>query len=594
MQRNRERRHLLIPIRIVTIALLVVLTSEGYILANLLGEIKESEEVSLSVESLNKGESGFKRPARIRNEDREQIHEENKKAEQVGREVERLRDIAEDQGEDLSIEELKSMAEQKLMHASEEFSSQAGNVPQHSAGMPQSDMKRVCFRADGSVTDMREECDQDQGHHFGMQEPQYGAPPQFDNQMVQKMDTQFQYMPPPMQGLPLLDVIAEALHRISGTLQHAPDDVKAELREVIAWLSTLLAQYAADDPSPEEQMQIVEEIHERLSEIGPMFGGPPGGGGYSPPPIEHILKELEDIMEKLPQVIAIFEEAGIPIASEAREAYEAAKQTFEDVRTECEENPMECKKLEQVFEILESRMRPSMEKAMMASGNEEVIRKIEELMGHEEDYGPPMGPEGYGPPGNFGPNGPPMMMPPGQMMQPPGYGPPPYWEDKKPCPDAEQLENEWQETEERMRSEMEASGEPPEMIEDMIQQKKQMHFSCGEKHFDDFGPPMMNQPSYQPEYGQPMIDPPPNMYGPPPNQYGSPPDTYYPMPAEGSPLPTGNFDPMPQIMPEEPSTSQISPSSSETQDAANEVEDSTNDEAQEPTETHNSEQSSSN
>jgi len=374
------------------------------------------------------------RPHRLRKEEREEMREEHEKSREMGRTIEQLRDAAIDRGEDPTIEKLKEAAETKLQEASDELAREEEEREErleqfmegHAAPGPEPKNKLVCFRTDGTVTGVREECDQNQGKHFGI--PPHaeaiapghgGVPPPFQKDYSDEMEQRFYAPKGPMDGPPLLHIIGEAIHRLGGALEHTQGDaeIESKIRETIVWLSSILAQYGSNEPGAEEREQLAQEIHERLFALESNFG-PPGPGG--PEDIEHILEKIARIFEKLPQVFAIFEREGITIASEAQESYEEAKMKFQEGSERCKENKQECHLLKEIFEILEFRMRPPMEKAMMASGKIEVIQEIEEIMGED---GPP--PDHFGPPpGDF--PGPPMMPPGEPYPMPPDGGMPGY------------------------------------------------------------------------------------------------------------------------------------------------------------------------
>jgi len=437
------------------------------------------------------------KPNRIRTEERNQIKEESKKTEQVGREVERMRDAAEDSGEKVTTEELRERAEQKLYQAVQDFSGNTEEAVMQSTASSDyhpSEKKRVCFRSDGSVTDNREECDNDQGKHFGMPDKGedirgYGPPPQeFDSQM----DHRFVPSDRPMMGPPILDIVADSLHRLSGAMEHVRGtDAEVRVREAIVWLSSVLADYASGEPEKDERIRLAQEIHMKLSELDLGFPKPPDMG---PPgiPFEKILEEIDMIMKKISQVITIFEEAGIEIPVESRQAYEDARVLFEELRGPCKEDKQQCKRLEEIFEILENRMRPAMEKAIESSGNEEVMRRVEELMDEGMHQGPmpgpyPPGSEPYPMPGPY-----PMPMYPEQGQ----------WEGESQwdpsCPQPRELDEKWEMIEMVMRSEMEASGESTEGDSRIWYEKDRFYLS---NKCDDNGkriPPEKIPPPYSP------------------------------------------------------------------------------------------------
>lgn len=158
-----------------------------------------------------------------------------------------------------------------------------------------------------------------------------------------------------------------------------------------------------------------------------------GTEGFSGPDMSRVLAMMEKMIPKLPQVIAIFEEAGIAVDPDARAAAEEAVATFARLREPCGNGDMEsCMQLGQVMGSIESRMRPPMERAMMSAGKPEVGMRIHALMdeGMEgmddmERMSPPPGMQG-----NYG--RPPAMFDPSQSREgaPHPYPMPPYMQEQ--------------------------------------------------------------------------------------------------------------------------------------------------------------------
>lgn len=433
-----------------------------------------------SVEQAAPTRSTTERPHRPRGDERDRLEQESARANAIGNEIERLQESAADAGVDVSFEELKAQAEAKLFQASESYGHAAapeggmaypdagfqdgggmaspgggehdgggmaypsegydvpGNMggPSHDGGGmgaqygyghangPQKSglLQRVCFRSDKSVTKVREECDTDQSKHFGFQ-PQ--APSQFGGS----------------QGMPYGNSFAPAPtgHEFFGEEQGNPfagnqgghgydipsyDDVSGYMNQQFApppsFTQSAPLPFSQGHPSPFDG-------HDEG------FGEGDGGSMESfMPQMTPILRMMDMIMnEKLPQVFALFEGAGLD-SSEARKIFDRARALFAELRGPCEGGDMKtCFRLEEVADIMEG-MRPLMENTIMEamkSGRVEMmelgmqIGKIMEGTPERRPKGGMMnGGGGYGPPPGMMNNG---YGPPSGMMNGGGYGPPP-------------------------------------------------------------------------------------------------------------------------------------------------------------------------
>ncbi len=344
-----------------TVALAVVFTtcSAGAVTGMfLVGQVTNDSatDASQSV-SVRKGE----KPRSIRKDERLQLEQDSERRNALGNEIERLQERAADAGEHVSFEELKAQAEAKLFRASASYGQEAPpsyngkNAYPNPDGMPvqENAPQRVCFRSDGSITTDRNECG-DQSIHFGMQSDDMA-------------DTEDRY------DAPSYDAVSGFMNR-----QFVPSE----------------PQYG----------------HSPFSGTPQGSGGFPGGG--MPQQMTMILKMMDTIMmDKLPKVFAIFEEAGLQIPSESRSAHQKATARFAELKGPCAQGNMEsCLQLSEVADIMMG-MRPAMEKMIMESGKWEVGMQIGQLMSQGME-GMPM------PPGMRG--GPPPMMQGGG-----GYGGPP-------------------------------------------------------------------------------------------------------------------------------------------------------------------------
>lgn len=384
----------------------------------------------------------------LRKEDRDLLREENRQQELIGEEVSRIREGMEEQGIDIDIEKIREEAVGRLEQAAEFHMAPPSFEDQPHDVERMSQAAGACFRSDGSTTNNREECDQDQGQHLGFREEfmhQDSASPAF---MEEQMHQRFGGFSPSTKTSPnVLEIIGQALQRLGSKVSLFEDEpeTQAQIRDTIRWLSGVLAEYADREPSAEQSIQLADEIQSRLENMVTLMGGPSTQYGHmeqrgagsmmmGPPPgmAKGILMMMDGMMRKLPMVITLFEENGIPVTDDARRAAEEARALFEQIRPACEADPMACMRLREVGAILETRMRPSMEQAMMASGNMQLGMRIQQMMAEDGMMGPPpmmdrMGPQpGFdsmhmGAPEGFGP-------PPGfdsmHMGAPEGFGPP--------------------------------------------------------------------------------------------------------------------------------------------------------------------------
>ena len=395
------------------------------------------------------------KPQRIRQEERNQLQDQSRQQEEVGRIIEQQIERALDSGEEIpDFEVMKEQAKQQLFEASDYHAEMQGS--------PMGEEHRVCFRNDGSVTDNREECDPDQSRHFGIQEPApgdadaFGYAPASDASMQEHMEERFGQ--PEFQSADLTGVISEALERLSSMMGNMQGNSAAmtQIQETITYLSGVLRQQSAGQTPPEDTREQIRMRLERIMQtVQSSGGGADGhmGQGFGPPDMSRALAMMEKMIPKLPQVIAIFEEEGITVDPDARAAANEAVEAFGRLKGPCSEGQMEsCMELGNVMSMIDQRMRPPMEAAMMAAGKPEVGMRIHELMsegmeGMEmEDMGPPPGMQGdpghQGPPNDYEFRGPPPGMngdyhqgpPPGmngidQFRGPPpgmqGYGQPP-------------------------------------------------------------------------------------------------------------------------------------------------------------------------
>jgi hypothetical protein len=411
--------------------------------------------------------------------------------------------------------------------------------------------QRVCFRTDGSVTSVREECDPDQGRHFGVPPPDSpqgsGSPFPSDDKVTEYLSQQFVATAPPQQGGGnLLSIVSEALQRLSGVvpkMEGNPEGLK-KVQETIGWLGGILQQYAGG-MSAEEEKRLAGEIAERLMPIaGVIGGGGPGspGGPGGGPDMKDVPMMMEKMMGKLPKVIAIFEEGGVSVPPEAKQASEKAIALFAEIKGPCMAGDMNaCSRLREVPEILEREMRPLMEQAVMASGKFEVGMKAKALMeeGIEEGFGPRAGPvqpqmapgtqpgvmspQGM-PPQNFGPMQP--QMAPGTQsgMPPQNFGP----GQQQMAPGTQQYFS-------PMQPQMAPGTQPGMMVQPGMQPQT---FSPGQQQVAP-GTWDTTQPGMWPGV-------PPQNFGPGQQQMG--PDIQPGMmPPQG--MPSGNYGPYPQFGP---------------------------------------------
>lgn len=378
----------------------------------------------------------FQRP-HLRKEDRDALREEHQQQEMIGDQVSRMREGMQEAGQEVDIAALREEATARLEQAAGIHLAAPSFDETFHEPVEMPTPAGACFREDGSTAVNREECDVDQGRHFGLRpgDTGHGAPP--SALIEEKMQEHFgPFTQPSTHGPNVIEIIGEALQRLGSKVSMFADqpDIQSQIRETIRWLSQVLADYADREPSAEESMQLADEIQSRLESIMTVMGGSSmqyGHGGQrggvtmmmGPPPgmAKGIIMMMEHMMSKLPMIITIFEENGIPVLSDAHRAVQEAQALFKEIRPACESNPMNCMRLREVAVILESRMRPPMEQAMMASGNMQLGMQIQKMMAEDGMMGPPpmmdrMGPppgfdsmhmgapEGFGPPPGFGPS----------------------------------------------------------------------------------------------------------------------------------------------------------------------------------------------
>lgn len=341
------------------------------------------------------------RPVRIRMEERNELKEQNRQQEEVGELIEQQIERALDAGEDVpDFEVMKERAKEQLFQASESHGEQGGA----SAG----EEHRVCFRTDGSVTDNREECDADQSSHFGLQtgsqqmpggEP--GFAPVSDEHMQEQLQERFGQTE--FVSADLTGVVSEALERLSAMMGHMQNNPAAmsKIQEAMTYLSGVLRQQSTGQtPSEDTRDQIRMRLESIMQAVSSGGGGSGGQGptGFGPPDMSKVLSMMETMIPKLPQVIAIFEEEGIPVDPDARAAANEAVEAFARLKGPCSGGDMEsCMELGSVMSTIDQRMRPPMEAAMEAAGKYEVGMRIHQLMsegmeGMDMDtMGPPPG-----------------------------------------------------------------------------------------------------------------------------------------------------------------------------------------------------------
>lgn len=380
------------------------------------------------------------RSRHIRSDERDYLEQLNDQQEKLGDEIQRAIEAQGDViGEGKSFEEIKAEAESKLNIASQSQQLSPESVGEVHGAAPDASVKpsRVCFAADHSVTSDPNSCDPDQSRHFGFAqengpEDQGFAIPSSE-EVFDSMSEDFTTQTP--SGGSVLSIISDALIRLSGMIpsMNGNPAALAQIQETIRWLSGLLTQHDAGELSASQEADLARQIADRLSGIASMMGGSTQGGstqggpgGFGPPNMQMIVTMMEKMIEKLPKVFAIFEEEGIPVSQEAREAYENGAALFRELKPLCEAEAQKCFELKNVAVFFE-KMRPSMEKAITESGKFEVGMRIHQLISDGMEGMPMQGPGPSG--GQFGPpsggnDGPP---PPGYDGRPPSgqYGPPP-------------------------------------------------------------------------------------------------------------------------------------------------------------------------
>lgn len=402
------------------------------------GDAEESVEGGTDTDASERGMHRGERPQRIRMEERNELQEQSRQQEEVGKLIEQQIERALDAGEDIpDFEIMKEHAKDQLFEASESHAEQDG--------VSMAGEHRVCFRSDGSVTDQRVECDPDQSSHFGIQEEAMqgdrggnsGFAPVSDESMQEHMDERFEQ--PAFVSGDLTGIVSEALERLGTmmTQMQANPAAMAQIQETITFLSGVLRQQSAGQVPAD----IAEQIRMRLERIIQTVGSAESGGSpyeehheFGGPDMNRVIAMMEKMIPKLPQVIAIFDEEGVPVDPDARAAAEEAVSTFDRLKGPCIQGDMDaCKELGKVMGGIESRMRPPMEKAMMETGRFDLGIKIQALMGEDME-----GMEGMGPPPGMledSHQGPPQGFDPSQFRSPSpgmhsGYGnPPPGMED---------------------------------------------------------------------------------------------------------------------------------------------------------------------
>lgn len=375
---------------------------------------------------------------RLRNDEKDALREQNQFQERLGEEVSRMREQLEEQSIEVDIEAIREQAIERLEQAAGITAPQFSERQEEFIPHEPPSGGAVCFRSDGSTTHNRDECDADQGQHFGFSQERFSReeerdhpsmmyPPsssfaspdhyekQIENHFFQESGSQ-------SYGPDVIAIIGEALQRLGEARNMLRGNAEAEsqIQDIIQWLSGLLSEYAGRDPTPEESSMLAQEIMGRLqSAMQTVTASRPedhgfgaGGGSFGPPPefIDRILMMMEKMFAKIPQVFAIFEENGLPIAPDAYAAYEEAKARFAILGPKCKSDPSSCIQLREIAEVMESRMRPPMEQAIWESGQYDIGQKIEALMTEDMPMMPPGGPSHMGPPGGYGP--------------PQGFGPP--------------------------------------------------------------------------------------------------------------------------------------------------------------------------
>ncbi len=343
------------------------------------GAGEQTQSASAEETDVARARAGTK-PQRLTKDERDRKEAESKLREEVGRRIESLRESQGDAiGTDVSFDELRAQALQQLNIAASALDSpspsasadgghdQAAGEGEQINGLT-AEQRLVCFRADGSVTDQRDECAENQSGFFGLAAEEQENSAWHGEEQWQREDHRGFTMP--------------------------SDDAMAE--------------------------QMSRRFEPHAAAPGP--GGHGMTGDFGPPNMTAILAMMDKMIAKLPKVIAIFEGAGIPIDPQAREAARAAEALYKEVRDDCGNGTMSaCMRMEEIGTMLETRMRPPMEKAIMKSGQWQVGMQIGALMSEGMD-GMMMGPPGgssHGMPGGGYPGD----------YPPSGYGPPSGYED---------------------------------------------------------------------------------------------------------------------------------------------------------------------
>ena len=196
---------------------------------------------------------------------------------------------------------------------------------------------------------------------------------------------------------------------------NVPEDAKQKVREAISWFSEMLNRIAAGENVGDLIQEAKGRIEEIMNVLGPM-GGPPGqGGGYGPPPVEHIRGAIEHmikIADKLihkiiPRAFLIAEEMGEDVSS-LRSSLAGIENKFGEIKEECtnaigsdsHEDLKRC--IDDLKYLLDKKLEAMGEEAEDILSEEAIDRIDREVFDEfEDEMGPPpdvMGSTDMGPP----------------------------------------------------------------------------------------------------------------------------------------------------------------------------------------------------
>lgn len=251
-----------------------------------------------------------------------------------------------------------------------------------------------CFRADGTWTKDRNECDTNQSRHLQTVRPTDSPVPsgpvitdvRNERDVRRKIEEKFFTDDVRMQQLDeLLRPATDAIGRLNLLLAKdvLPAEAEATVQQTVDWLQQIQISFSEGNQSMEDIREKAEEVRTRLEQIAQLIATALQSQGTpvvtTPNRPDSVLTKLDTIFDVMPAAFSLMQQQGVTVPNAALDGYLDAQRQYDAVKTSCMLNSNECSKLSQVISLLEPVV-TSIRQALQNSGRADLEATIQAMM----------------------------------------------------------------------------------------------------------------------------------------------------------------------------------------------------------------------